>query len=183
MSEPFIAEIRMFGCGYAPRFWADCSGATLAISDNTALFSIIGTVYGGNGTTTMGLPNLAGRAPMHAGHGPGLSFQQLGMMWGFDAVPLTQDQLPAHNHEINVNTDSASTDQGEGMLLAKGDKGTGLPRVRYLEEYNDYDATNRVPMASSMLSPSGSSSGHVNLQPYMTVRFCMALQGIYPSRS
>ncbi|MCU7916920.1 MAG: tail fiber protein [Candidatus Thiodiazotropha sp. (ex Epidulcina cf. delphinae)] len=183
MSEPFIAEIRMFGCGYAPRYWADCTGTLISIGEHTSLYSIIGTVYGGDGRTTMGLPNLAGRAPMHAGHGPGLSFQQLGMMWGFDTVPLTLDQLPAHNHDINVNTESASTDLGEGKILAKGDKGSGLPRKRYLEEYNDYDAPQSVTMASAMLSPSGGSSGHANLQPYLTVRFCMALEGIYPSRS
>ena len=183
MSEPFIAEIRMFGCGYAPRFWADCDGGTLQIADNTTLFAVIGTIYGGNGRTTMGLPSLSGRAPMHAGHGPGLSFQQLGMMWGFDAVPLTHDQLPPHNHAINVNTESASTDEGAGKVLAKGDRGTGLPRVRYLEEYNDYDQANEVSMASGVLSPSGGSSGHINLQPYLTVRFCMALAGAYPSRS
>jgi microcystin-dependent protein len=184
MSEPFIAEIRMFGCGFAPRLWADCNGDTLSITDNTALYSIIGTLYGGDGRMTMGLPNLAGRAPMHAGQGLGLSFQKLGKMDGYHSVALGSDQLPPHQHHINVNTESASTDQGEGMLLAKGDKGGGgMPIRRYLQEYNDYNAEYRVNMGSALLSPSGGSAGHANLQPYLTIRFCMALDGIYPARS
>jgi microcystin-dependent protein len=112
-----------------------------------------------------------------------LSFQRLGALGGVDAVVLTSEQLPPHQHNINVNTDSASTDQGIGMVLAKGDKGSGLPKKRYLEEYAEYDSDNRVTMASVMLAPCGGSSAHTNLQPYLTIRFCMALQGIYPSRS
>jgi microcystin-dependent protein len=121
---------------------------------------------------------------MHAGQGPGLSFQSLGMSGGLDRVALSADQLPPHQHCINVNTASATTDQGEGMLLAKGDKGGGgRPIQRYLQEYNDYDHQNRVSMGSAMFSPTGGSAGHNNLQPYLTVRFCMALNGIYPNRS
>ena len=183
MSEPFIAEIRMFACGYAPRLWADCDGGTLQIADNSALFSVIGTIYGGNGRTSMGLPSLSGRAPMHAGHGPGLSFQQLGMKWGFDAVPLTHDQLPPHNHDINVNSEPASTDEGANMLLAKGSKSSGPVPLRGIQEYNEYNPSNRVPMSPQIVSPTGGSSPHINLQPYLTVRFCMALSGAYPSRS
>ncbi len=183
MSEPFIAEIKMWGCNFAPRNWTDCSGGLIAISTNTALFSLIGTIYGGDGRTTFGLPNLAGSAAMHAGHAPGLSSRPLGGKSGAESVTLLANQLPVHNHNIDVNTASASVDLGVGKVLAKGDKGTGPAPARPIKEYADYDANNTVAMAANMLSSTGGSAAHANMQPYLAVRFCMALQGTYPSRN
>jgi microcystin-dependent protein len=183
MSEPYIAEIRMFGCGFPPRYWADCIGSTIQISENTTLYSIIGNIYGGDGHTTMALPNLSGRAPLHAGHGIGLSYHPLGEFSGHESIPLTQGQLPPHNHQITVNTESATSDEGEGMVLAKGDSDSGPPIMRAIKIYNDYSANDTVPMSPSTLMPKGGTSSHSNLQPYLVVRFCMALVGAYPTRS
>jgi microcystin-dependent protein len=183
MSEPYLAEIRMFGCSYPPKFWADCSGTVIPIADHTALYSIIGDLYGGDGRSTMALPNLSGKVPLHAGHGAGLSFHPLAEQSGHDSIPLTQDQLPTHNHPINVNTETATSAEGEGTVLAKGDTGRGIPAKRAIKIYNDYNASDSIPMAPSMLLPKGGSSTHPNLQPYLTVRFCIALEGIYPTRN
>ncbi len=183
MSEPYIAEIRMFGCAYAPRYWADCDGTFLTIADYTTLYSIIGDLYGGDGRGTMALPNLSGRAPMHAGKGPGLSLHRLSERSGFEFVSLSQAQLPPHTHHINVNTESASSDQGEGKVLAKGDTGRGMPASRAIKEYSDYGPSSATPMDFSVLMTSGGSSAHPNMQPYLTVRFCIALEGIYPARN
>jgi microcystin-dependent protein len=155
----------------------------MQIAENSALYSVIGSLYGGNGRTTMALPDLSGRAPVHAGHGIGLSFHSLGKYSGSVTTPLTQEQLPAHNHQINVNTDPASSTEGEGRLLAKGDKGKGPPLAKAINIYNDYGAGNTVPMSNSTLLPKGGSTAHPNLQPYLVVRFCMALEGVYPNRS
>jgi len=183
MSEPFIAEIQMWGCSYAPRGWTDCSGQILSIAEFTALFSLIGTVYGGDGRTTMGVPNLKGRAPMHAGTGPGLSAHNLGEFGGVDLVTLSADQLPRHKHSINVNNSGATTASPENQVLGKGSKASGPPAGRAIKEYADFDAANVTTMASQMISSSGASGGHLNEQPFMSVRFCMALTGIYPSRN
>ena len=182
MSEPFVAEIKMWGCNFAPRAWADCDGTLLSIASNTALFSLLGTVYGGDGRITFGLPNLQSSAPMHAGHGPGLSYQPLGAKSGTGEVLLTENQLPSHNHDVNVNTDNASADQGAGKILAKGYKDGGRPPTRPVQEYNTIASGTPAKMAS-ILSSTGGSSAHNNMQPYLTVRFCMALMGIYPSRN
>ena len=183
MSEPFYAEIKMWGCNFAPRDWADCNGQLIQISENTALFSLLGTVYGGDGRSTFGLPNLKDSAAMHAGQGPGLSYQPLGAKSGTETATLSANQLPVHNHNINVNTDNASVDLGVGKILSKGYKPDGFPATRPIKEYADYDAAKTVAMAANMLSSTGGSAAHANMQPYLAVRFCMALQGIYPSRN
>jgi microcystin-dependent protein len=155
----------------------------MQIAENSALYSVIRSLYGGNGRTTMALPDLSGRAPMHAGHGIGLSFHSLGEYSGSVTTPLTQEQLPARNHQINVNTNPASSTEGEGRLLAKGDTGSGRASARAINIYNDYSSADAVPMSTSTLMPKGGSTAHPNLQPYLVVRFCMALEGIYPNRS
>lgn len=183
MSEPFIAEIRMWGCTFAPRGWADCDGQLMSIASNTALFSLLGTVYGGDGRSTFGLPSLQSRAAMHAGHGPGLSNQPLGAYAGAGDVTLTENQLPAHNHDINVNTDNASAALGADKVLAKGLETEGFPANRPNPEYAAAGSGTAVSMAGNVLSPTGGSSPHTNMQPYLAVRFSMALLGVYPSRN
>jgi len=183
MSEPFMGQIQMWGCGFAPRGWVDCTGATLSISDYTAVYSIVGTVYGGDGRVTFGIPNLKGRAPLHAGHGPGLSAYSLGNYGGADSTYLTPDQLPPHTHSVEVNNQEANTANPQGMVLGKGVKTSGAPASRAIKEYADYDAAAAISMAPQMLASSGGGGGHLNQQPFMSVRFCMALLGIYPSRS
>lgn len=183
MSEPFIGQIQIWGCNFAPRGWVDCTGGTLNIADNAAVYSIVGTLYGGDGRTTFGIPNLKGRAPLHAGLGPGLSAYNLGSYGGADALYLTPDQLPPHTHSIGVNNKEANTANPQGMVLGKGAKTSGAPATRAINEYADYDAAAATPMAQQMLTSSGGDGGHLNQQPFMSVRFCMALLGIYPSRS
>lgn len=183
MSEPFIAQIQMWGCSYTPRGWTDCAGQLLDISSFTALYSLIGTIYGGDGRVSMGVPNLKGRSPIHAGTGIGLSPHYLGEYSGLDAVTLTADQLPRHKHAVSVNNSTATTADPEGAVLGKGAKTSGPPAARPIKEYADYDSSNLVSMASQTLSSSGATGAHANQQPFMSVRFCMALTGIYPSRN
>jgi microcystin-dependent protein len=174
MSEPFIAEIRIFAGNFAPRSWAFCNGQLLPISQNTALFSLIGTTYGGDGRTTTALPNLEGRAPMHPGRGPGLTSRQLGQRGGVETDTLTEAQMPNHSHTLratgferaDVPTPSADTS------LAISSSG------------NAYSAaTPNAFMADEMLPTTGGSQAHNNMQPYLTINFIIALQGLYPSRS
>lgn len=168
MSEPFIAEIRIFAGNYAPRGWAFCDGRLLPISQNTALFSLVGTNYGGDGETTFGLPNLQGRAPMHAGRGPGLTARRLGQWGGSETVTLTESQMPNHNHPVSVLAMPATTGTpSQTTALAVADADTYGP------------ATDLEPMAEEQI---GGSQLHNNLQPYLAMNFIIALVGMYPSR-
>lgn len=171
MSEPFIAEIRIFAGNFAPRSWAFCDGQLLPVSQNTALFSLIGTTYGGDGRTTTALPNMQGRAPMHPGRGPGLTDRRLGQRGGVDTVTLTEAQMPNHNHTWRAAEDPAdlqSPSPNRSMTRSSVNAYTGAAAL--------------VPMADQMLSNNGGSQAHNNLQPLLAINFIIALQGLYPSR-
>ncbi|WP_415922250.1 phage tail protein [Tateyamaria sp. SN6-1] len=171
MSEPFVGEIRMFAGNFAPRGWAFCDGQLLAVSQNDALFSLLGTVYGGDGRTTFGLPEMRGRIPLHQGSGPGLTPRRLGSKGGEENVTLTTNQLPSHSHDFRGNTADATSLSPQGNVVAKG---VGVNFYR--------DEGQSVNMASDMVVPAGGSRSHTNLMPTLCVNFIIALFGIYPSR-
>jgi microcystin-dependent protein len=170
--DPFVAEIRIFPFNFAPKGWAWCDGQLMSISQNTALFSLLGTTYGGDGKSNFALPDLQGRVPMHPGQGPGLSLHDLGETGGSETVTLTQTDIPAHSHALNASSDAA--DNNVPAMAAKP-PGRGN---------NMYSATNTqsVTMHDQAIGPAGSSSPHNNMQPYLTFYFCIALQGVYPPR-
>ena len=172
MSEPFVGEIRMFAGNFAPRGWAFCDGQLLAVSQNDALFSLLGTIYGGDGRTTFGLPDLRGRIPLHAGNGPGLSQRRLGAKAGAETVTLTVNQIPNHTHPLNGTSANGDTVNPQNGLLA-----TDLAEDTYAEDFNS------VNMSTSAISSLGGSRSHSNLMPTLCVNFIIALFGIYPSRS
>jgi len=172
MSEPFIAEIRIFAGNFAPRSWAFCNGQLLPISQNTALFSLIGTTYGGDGRTTTALPDLQGRAPMHPGRGPGLTDRRLGERSGSRDVTLSEAQMPNHTHPLRAAADPAE-DPGPG--------GNSFARAVGATAYGS--AGSLVQMDADAISSAGGSVSHNNRQPYLGINFIIALQGLYPSRS
>jgi microcystin-dependent protein len=172
MSEPFVGEIRMFAGNFAPRGWAFCDGQLLAVSQNDALFSLLGTIYGGDGRTTFGLPDMRGRLPIHAGHGPGLSERRLGAKGGAENVTLTVNQLPSHTHPAQGTTVNATLPTPAGNHL-----GTNT----VLEPFSATEPLD-VNMASTAITNIGGSRSHDNLMPYLCVHFIIALVGIYPSR-
>lgn len=172
MSDPFVAEIRIFPFNFAPTGWAMCNGQLIPISQNTALFSLLGTFYGGDGKSTFALPNLQGSAPIHQGQGPGLSLYDLGQTGGSDAVTLIQTELPAHAHQASGVSGSGPTSPANNTW------GTGAGRTpppMYV------DGSPNVTMGNAM-SVAGGSQPHNNLQPYLTLNFCIAMQGIFPPR-
>ncbi len=174
MSDPFIAEIRIFAGNFAPRSWAFCDGQLLPISQNTALFSLIGTTYGGDGRTTTGLPNLKGRAPMHPGTGPGLTQRRLGERSGSETATLTSNQLPSHNHGLGATVSPASTfSPGVNSVLARSIGAAAF----------DDTNTNNALLNTATLPSVGASQAHNNLQPFLTLNYIIALVGSYPSRS
>lgn len=176
MSEPFIAEIRIFAGNFAPRGWAFCNGQLLPIAQNTALFSLVGTTYGGDGRTDFGLPDLQGRAPMHPGRGPGLTSRQWGEEGGAETVTLTEAQLPSHTHTVRA----ANTPRGS--VQAPGSNRT-LNRSRGGNAYQSDTTTGLVLMDAAAAAQAGGSQAHNNLQPYLVMTFIIALVGTYPSRS
>ncbi|MBD8890936.1 phage tail protein [Roseibium litorale] len=171
MSEPFVGEIRMFAGNFAPRGWAFCDGQLLAVSQNDALFSLLGTVYGGDGRTTFGLPDMRGRIPIHQGTGPGLSPRRLGSKSGSETVTLTVNQLPSHSHDFSASTALAEEDSPADRVLA---------RVSGYNLYNKDTQTTSLNTAS--IENIGGSRSHTNMMPSICVSFIMALVGIYPSR-
>jgi microcystin-dependent protein len=172
--DPFVAEIRIFPFNFAPRGWAFCNGQLLPISQNTALFSLLGTTYGGDGKSTFALPNLQGNAAMHPGQGPGLSLHDLGETGGSDTVTLLQSEMPSHTHSIMTHAQDPA-DLGAptpARSLARTNRGFG---------YAAPGAS--VNMSGSTLAPAGGDQPHNNLQPFLTFNFCIAMQGIFPPRS
>jgi len=172
MSEPFVGEIRMFAGNFAPRGWAFCDGQLLAVSQNDALFSLLGTIYGGDGRTTFGLPDMRGRLPIHAGHGPGLSERRLGAKGGAEKVTLTVNQLPSHGHGFFVRNATAIEGNPQDNLL--GELAGG--QLIYTEDTQDAN------LSSEAVTHVGGSRSHTNLMPFLCIHFIIALVGIYPSR-
>lgn len=170
MSEPFIAEIRIFAGNFAPRGWAFCDGQLLPISQNTALFSLIGTTYGGDGRSTTALPDLQGRAPMHPGRGPGLTARRLGQRGGSETVSLSEAQMPNHTHTMLSSIEFPDV-QAPGNTRSLARTGIYTP------------SANLVSMNDVSLPNTGGSQSHNNLQPFIAMNFIIALQGLYPSRS
>jgi microcystin-dependent protein len=171
MTEPFVGEIKMVGFNFAPRGYALCNGQLMSIAQNTALFSLLGTTYGGDGQVTFGLPDFRGRVPMHWGSGPGLTPRVQGESSGSEAITLTQQQMPQHNHQVNATNDSAGskTPLGNIPAFASGSTYVGT-------------AANGT-MAPAMIGIAGGSQPHPNMQPYLVVTFIIALEGIFPSRN
>lgn len=178
MTEPFIGEIQLFGFNFNPRGWAFANGAVLPISQNTALFSLLGTIYGGNGQTTFQLPNLAGRAASEQGSGPGLTPRSLGESFGVNTVTLTSNEMPAHNHRLNAYSQTAAG-SGSNVPTSNG----GLSFLASSTTSKTYIASPlNTQLASGMIQPSsGGAQPHQNQQPYLGINFCIALQGIFPS--
>jgi microcystin-dependent protein len=170
MADPFIAEIRIFPFNFAPKGWAWCDGQLMPLSQNTALFSLLGTTYGGNGKSNFALPDLQGRSPMHPGQGPGLSLHDLGETGGSETVTLLESEMPAHRHTFR------GTSEDDDSLLPGGNYYGQLSVV-----YSD--ATNLTAMNANMIAAVGGDAPHNNLQPYLTFYFCIALQGVFPPRT
>jgi len=178
MTQPFVGEIQLFGFNFNPRGWAFCNGATLPISQNTALFSLLGTRYGGNGTTTFQLPNLAARATCQQGQGPGLSQRTIGQAFGAASAALSVNQLPLHNHVAN-----AFSQPDPAKRVAAPVVNGGLAFLDGTTTAKTYAATApNTQLAAVMIQPNpGSGLDHENRQPYLGMNYCIALQGIYPS--
>ena len=172
--DPFVAEIRIFAGNFAPRGWAFCNGQLLPISQNTALFSLLGTYYGGNGQSNFGLPNLQGSAPIGEGQGPGLSQRFLGEAGGAPTVTLMETQIPAHTHTPNAVTGGGSTTSPAGAVWASQAGRTPPPA---------YASTANAPLGAGAIGPAGSGQPHNNMPPYLTLNFIIALQGVFPPRS
>jgi len=170
MTNVFVGEIRLYGFNFAPRGMAQCNGQLLAISQNTALFALLGTQYGGNGQTTFGLPDLRSRVPIHQGQGPGLSQYVMGEQAGTETVTLLSTQMPAHNHLHNAaNTDATDSSPQNNVPAVIPSGG--------------YTTTANTQMNPAAIANAGGSQPHSNLQPFLTINFCIALVGIFPSRN
>jgi len=163
----------MFPFNFAPRGWAWCDGQLLPLSQNTALFSLLGTTYGGNGKSNFALPNLQGRAPMHPGQGPGLSLHDLGETGGSETVSLLQSEIPSHSHAVSTKGTGSQVSPG-GNLWGTLSGRTPPPRFS--------NAATDVTMGLQALAAAGGDAPHNNMQPYLTVYFCIALQGVFPPR-
>lgn len=174
MSNPFLAEVRIFTGGFAPKGWAQCDGQLMPISQNTALFSLLGTTYGGDGKSNFALPNLDGCAPMQAGQGPGLTLRDLGETAGEQTVTLLQTEMPAHTHSA-VAVTASSNASPQNSIWASGQKGFG-------NVYTPSSAQN-TPMNPFALSIAGGDQPHNNMQPFLGLMFIIALQGVFPARS
>lgn len=171
MSDPFVAEIRLFAGDFAPTGWAFCNGQLLSIAQNTALFSLLGTTYGGNGQTNFALPNLQGRVPIHHGQGPGLTYRQPGETGGADTVMLSPNELPSHDHTLAV-----SAFNGLGSTTEPGNNHLAVPLsgATTAKSYHSSSDTNMVVGNQGAIQP------HNNRQPYLAVNFIIAVEGVFP---
>lgn len=168
MSEPFLGQLMLVPYNFAPRGWALCNGQLLSIAQNSALFSLLGTTYGGDGVTTFALPDLRGRVPLSAGQGPGLSNYTLGEVAGSENVTLLVTQIPAHNHTVTCYN---------------GDPESSSPVNSLPANATSYAATADSLMAQNMIGPAGGSQPHTNIQPFLVLNWIIAMEGIFPSRS
>jgi len=175
MADPFVAEIRIFPFNFAPKGWAWCDGQLLPLSQNTALFSLLGTTYGGNGKSNFALPDLQGRAPMHPGQGPGLSLHDLGETGGSETVTLLESEIPSHSHQVSTSN-SAGDEEGFKNPTNRSPGKLAGGKVLYA------GGSPNAMFNPSALAPAGGDQPHNNLQPYLTCYFCIALQGVFPPR-
>lgn len=173
MADPFVAEIRIFPFNFAPTGWAFCNGQLLPLSQNTALFSLLGTTYGGNGKSNFALPDMQGNAPMFWGQGPGLSLYDQGQTGGSDTVTLLESEIPAHSHALRVSQADGNIQTPNAALLA-----TGIGIGQYAPQGGATTMLN-----ANAIAPAGGDQPHNNLMPYLTLNFCIALQGVYPPRT
>ena len=174
MSDQFVAEIRIFAFNFPPTGWAFCDGQLMPISQNTALFSLLGTVYGGNGQSTFGLPDLQGSAPMQQGQGPGLSERFLGANSGEPSLTLIDTEMPVHTHQVIATSQAADQPTPVGNVWAQA--------IGDVSAVNYYNTTGPDAMAPTALQLAGGGLPHNNMHPYLTLSFCIALQGIFPQR-
>ena len=174
--DPFVAEIRIFPFNFAPKGWAWCDGQLLPLSQNTALFSLLGTTYGGDGKSNFALPDMQGNAPMHPGQGPGLSLHDLGETGGSETVTLLESEIPAHQHSVVAQVPPADTNLPGGNVLARASVGGVNP-------YQPPAGAPLVMMSQNALTPAGGDQPHNNMMPYLTLYFNIALQGVYPPRT
>lgn len=172
--DPFVAEIRIFPFNFAPKGWAFCDGQLLPLSQNTALFSLLGTTYGGNGKSNFALPNMQGNAPMFWGQGPGLSLYDIGETGGSETVSLLESEMPSHNHSLNASIAPAT--------LLSPSSSTSIARSVGGAMYNTTNTLN-APLNANAVAPAGGDQPHNNMMPYLTLNFCIALQGVYPPRT
>ena len=172
MSQPYIGEIRMFGGTYAPYGWSFCDGSLVSIGENSTLYNLIGTTYGGDGINTFALPNLLGRMPIHAGTGQGTQTYVLGQLGGLEQVSLITNQIPSHNHTLFASTDTANASVATGNVLATPSGAT---------PYAQQPA--RAAMDVASVAQAGGSVPHDNMMPFLCVNFIIALVGVYPSQS
>ena len=173
MADPFVAEVRIFGFNFAPTGWAECNGQILPLSQNTALFALLGTTYGGDGKSTFALPDLQGSACVHEGQGQGLSERYEGEVGGEQFVTLVQSEIPAHMHTLNVSFDTATEVSPNQQY----------PAVGSAISFYDTNAQSTTNMAFNALTPAGGSLPHNNMMPSLTLEFCIALQGVFPPRT
>ncbi len=177
MSDPFVAEIRIVGFTFAPTGWATCDGQLLPISQNTALFSLLGTTYGGDGRSNFALPNLQGSAPLQAGQGNGLTLRDLGEIGGEQTVTLLTSEIPAHTHTVHANTGTGQVDPSGNVW---GEAGSQRPAPNF---YTPRVPAKDVSMSPGAVSAAGGNLPHNNMPPYLGLTFIIALQGIFPARS
>src|SRR5689334_22711736 len=170
--DPFVAEIRIFPFNFAPKGWAWCDGQLLPLSQNTALFSLLGTTYGGDGKSNFALPDLQGAAPMHPGQGPGLSLYDLGESGGAETVSLLESEIPSHSHPLK-----AALNPGTSRLPTPT---VSLARSGGGSAYRPATGATIVPLSDQTIAPAGGDQPHNNMQPYLTLNFCIALQGVFP---
>jgi microcystin-dependent protein len=178
--EPFLGQVCLFSFSIIPRGWAPCNGQLMAIAQNTALFALIGTTYGGDGITTFALPDLRGRAALNAGHGPGLSSRIMGEASGTENVTLISTQMPAHNHPMMVSATPATSNTPNGNVLAVSNG--SVPSLEASASVNTYGTQINGMANPQTIGLSGGSQPHYNMQPYLVMNYCIATSGIFPSQ-